>query len=565
MKFPIGKINKLLRLFDGEIKGVHQAALLLGIMGILTKVFGLLRDRILAGTFGAGTGLDIYFSAFRIPDFIFTITLFMTAGASLVPVFLKELLVGEERARTFLGGILTIFLLCILIILAITFILMPFLSRFIAPGFSDSQLADLTVLTRIMLLSPLLLGLSNFVSTVIQSFQKFFIYALSPLLYNFGLIVGITVFYPRFGMEGLAWGVALGAFLHLAVQLPSLARLNFFPKLTFAAWNPAIKNAFLLSFSRTIGLTFNQFILIILTASASFLGSGSISIFNLAGNLQSIPLGIIGLSYSVAAFPLLSRLFIGDRRKGFLENVSSALRHIIFWSAPISALFIVLRAQIVRAALGAGAFSWTDTRLTAASLALFSVSIVAQSVVLLFSRAYYAAEKTKKPLLINLLSSFSIILISFVFIWLLNFWTGFKIFFGSLLRVGDIANIGILSLPFAFSIGSIMNAVFLWKYFIKDFGVFDGLVLRSLKQNFFSSVILGLVSYFCLQLFADLLNTRTFLGIFFQGFFSGAIGISAAFLILYFLKNKELEEIISALRTKFWKAPIITEETKTII
>lgn len=565
MKLPIGKINKLLILFDGEIKGVHQAALLLGIMGILTKALGLLRDRILAGTFGAGPELDVYFSAFRIPDFIFTLTLFMTAGASLIPVFLKELSISEERAKTFLGGILTIFLLFILIILAATFILAPFLVRFIAPGFSDEQLATLTLLTRIMLLSPLLLGLSNFVSTVIQSFQKFFIYALSPLLYNLGLIVGIVSFYPRFGIAGLAWGVALGAFLHLAIQLPSLTRLNFLPKLTFAVWNSSIKNAFLLSFSRTIGLTFNQFILIILTAAASFLGSGSISIFNLAGNLQSIPLGIIGLSYSVAAFPLLSRLFIGDRRKDFLENVSSVLRHIIFWSAPISALFIVLRAQIVRAVLGAGAFSWIDTRLTAASLALFSVSIAAQSLVLLFSRAYYAAEKTKKPLLINLFSSFSIVLLSFIFIWLLNFWEGFKIFFGSLLRVSDIANIGILSLPFAFSIGSIINAAFLWRYFVRDFGAFDGLVHCSLKQNFFSNVILGFVSYFCLQLFADLFNTRTFLGIFFQGFFSGAIGIFAAFLILYFLKNKELEEIISAMRAKFWKAPVITEETKTII
>ena len=113
-------VSKIFKIFDREIKGVHQAALLLGFMGILTKFLALLRDKILAAQFGAGRELDIYFASFRIPDFIFTMTLFITASASLIPFFLKEVEKGEEKARVFLGRIYTIFLVFIALTIIFT-------------------------------------------------------------------------------------------------------------------------------------------------------------------------------------------------------------------------------------------------------------------------------------------------------------------------------------------------------------------------------------------------------------------------------------------------------------
>lgn len=534
----------------------------MGLTGIITKVLALFRDRLLAGAFGAGPELDVYFAAFRIPDFIFTLTLFMTAGASLIPIFLKEYAKGEESARVFLGGILTSFLIFIFILILIIFAAVPLLARFAAPGFNENQISVLIILTKIMLLSPLFLGLSNIVSVVTQSFQKFFIYALSPLFYNAGIIFGIAILYPVYGVNGLAWGVTLGAFLHFLIQAPSFLKLKMFPRFfTSRIWTPSIKNAYWLGFMRTIGLSFNQAVFFVLTAVASLFSAGSISVFNFANNLQSVPLTVIGLSYSIAAFPVLSQLFINNHREDFLNYVSLAIRHIIFWSLPVSALFIVLRAQIVRSVLGAGVFSWTDTRLTAAGLAIFSVSITAQCLVLLLCRAYYAAGKTLKPILINIFSSFCIILISFVFIWLFNYWGPFRIFFGALLRISDIADIKILALTAAFSFGFIINAVFLAKYFMNDFGLFDELIIRSFKQNILSSLAVGTGAYAGLQIFSGVFNTATFLGIFFQGFLAGILGLTIGFMILFFLKNKELRDIISSLQTKFWRTTVIAEET----
>ena len=116
--------------------------------------------------------------------------------------------------------------------------------------------------------------------------------------------------------------------------------------------------------------------------------------------MQSVPLAIVGASYSLAAFPTLAGLWTKGDTRTFVSTLSTAMRHIFFWSVPALVLFVVLRAQIVRTVLGSGAFDWSDTRLTAASLALFAVSVVAQSAILLLTRAYYAAGKTRAPLFI---------------------------------------------------------------------------------------------------------------------------------------------------------------------
>lgn len=553
------RARKFLSLIDREIKGVHQAALLLGIMGILTKILALIRDRILAAQFGAGRELDIYFAAFRIPDFIFTLSLFVTAGSSLIPAFLKEISKGKNEAKIFLGKITFIFSIFIFFLSVVSFFLAPYLVRFIAPGFNNEEILFLTTLTRLMLFSPILLGFSNIISIIIQSFQKFFVYSLSPLVYNIGIIIGIIEFYPRIGNIGLALSVVLGATFHLIVQIPSLLKSGIFPKFSFPIFTAEIKKTFANGFVRTAGISLNQLVLIILIAFASFFGAGSIAVFNFANNLQSIPLSVVGLSYSIAAFPALSRFAVNGSRKEFLEHISVALRHIIFWSIPISAAFIVLRAQIVRSVLGAGNFGWAETRLTAASLAIFSVSIVAQSLILLFSRAYYAAEITKRPIIINIFSSILIILMSFVFVFFLSHDYFYK-YFISVFRVKGLENIRVLSLPAAYSFGSLVNVFLLWKFFVKDFGVINGEVMKSLKENLISGVVFGAVSYFGLQIFSRVFNLSTFFGIFFQGFFAGVLGFVSAFFVLYLFKNKELLEITYSLKTKFWKTKIIGEE-----
>src|SRR3989338_2691194 len=211
----------------------------------------------------------------------------------------------------------------------------------IFPGFS-AQSESLIGLSRILLLSPILLGISNLFGSLTQSRNRFFIYALSPLLYNFGIILGIIFLYPNFGLQGLTWGVVLGALLHMAIQLPSLIHLKLLPKLTFAPDFKKVRQLIILSLPRTITLSINHIAIFFLLSLASLMSVGSVSVFSLAFNLQSVPLSIIGVSYSLAAFPTLSRLFSSGEKEKFFSEILSSARHIIFWSVPVMVFFIVL-------------------------------------------------------------------------------------------------------------------------------------------------------------------------------------------------------------------------------
>ena len=221
-------------------------------------------------------------------------------------------------------------------------------------------------------------------------------------------------------------------------------------------------------------------------------------------------------------------------------------------------LFIVLRAQIVRVILGTGAFTWDDTRLTAAALALFSISIIAQALILLFVRGFYAAGKTKKPLLINLFSATLVIVFAFGLLWIFKEISFVRNFIESLLRVKDIPGTGILMLPLAVSLGAIANIFLLWRAFKKDFlsssvKIKNFGMRKTFFQNLGASFFMGVTAYQFLQVFAKVFDINTFWGVFLQGFLSGVIGIIVGIAILKLMKNEQLEEIWNTLRGKFWK------------
>jgi putative peptidoglycan lipid II flippase len=559
-------VQKFLNFFDRELGGLHQAAFFLALSAIGSKVLALLRDRFLAGTFGAGKSLDVYYASFVLPDYLYTFLLFIVSAWALIPVFLEKISHSPEEGKYFLNEVLTVFFIITVFSVVALFFLIPYLTPLIAPGFSEEEQGKAIDLSRILLLSPLLLGLSNLVSSVVQSLRRFFIYALAPIFYNVGIILGILVFYRWWGLKGVAAGVVVGAFLHFSIQVPTLLKAGFFPKFTSKIHFSEMKKIIKVSFSRGLGLTFNQLVLTVITALASFLGPGSIAVFNLAANLENIPLTVVGLSYGVAAFPTLAQFHVKNEKEKFMEHIVIAARHIIFWSFPITALFIILRAQIVRVILGAGAFTWADTRLTAASLALLSLAIAAQGIMFLFSRAYYAAGRTKTPLLVNLFSSLFVIAGSFLFLQILKNSGNFRFAFNHFLRVEDVPGAEMLGLPLIFSLGTVLNAVFLWFFFQKDFGQITRRLEKTLFEVSLASLVAGVISYFFLFVFSHVFDLRTFIGIFLQGFFAGLLGIGGGAAVLRFLKNPELEEIVTSLRRKIWKKeiPVLATEPETL-
>ncbi len=537
--------------------GLHEAALILAISSLASQVLALIRDRIFAHVFGASSTLDVYYAAFKVPDLIFVTVASLVSATVLIPYFTREYAADKEVAKKFLDSVFSVFIVTLVLIEIVVYFLIPKLSHLVAPGFDAAQRLELINLSRILLISPLLLGISGHIASVVQSFRYFLAYALSPVLYNLGIIFGALLLYPKLGSTGLAWGVILGALGHLLIQWPALVKTGYVPRLIRNIEWAKVREVFLVSVPRTITLGVTQLAALVLTSIASLLSVGSITVYNLSFNLQSVPLSIVGVSFSMAAFPTLSALYAKGDKAHFVEQVVVAARQIIFWSLPITALFVVLRAQIVRVVLGSGNFDWTSTRLVAAALALFTISLVAQGLVLLFVRAYYASGSTKTPLYGNVVSGVLIVVLAYVLVYCHSQFPQFRYFVESLLRVEGVVGTDVLMLPLAYSLGLVFNLIVHWFYFAKDFAQFPSMFSRSVRHSFYSAVIVGFVAYEMLSVVAPLFDQHTLLGIFAQGLCAGLVGIACGVALLFVLGNQELKEVWGTLHRRFWQTRAI--------
>ncbi len=482
---------------------VSGGAIIIAFFSIISKVLGLLRDRLLASQFGAGADLDVYFAAFKIPDFIFNILILGALSVAFIPIFQKAYNKDHQRGLIISQTILTWLLLGVGILAVIAALFMDPLIRLLVPGFSANQLSQTVYLTRILLVAIIFFTASNVMSGVLNAWNRFLTFSISSVLYNLGIIIGIVLFFPLFGISGLAYGVVLGSAAHFFVQFFEARRLGWRFKLSFRLL-PEVKRIFTLMLPRMIGSGATQFNLVFITSLASQLPQGSLSIFNLASNLQSFPSSIFGVSLAVASFPHITKFASDNNHEAFQNIFSLQFRRILYFIVPISVLILILRAQLVRVILGSGSFDWTDTRLTANALGIFAVSIFAQGLIPLVSQAFYAHEDTKTPMTVGVISTI----------------------FNSLLAMPLAQMYGVLGLTAAFSLASIATLVSL--------AVILHVRIKAIpEKELFSSVIriglaacgAGLISYGALIILAEFLNTATFIGIFLQGFIAGLIGI----------------------------------------
>lgn len=553
-------VKKILSLINKQYGGINEAAILLGVFSLTSQLLGLIRERALVSQIGPGIDLDIYYAAFKIPDLIFTAVASLVAVTALIP-FLTEKISQEpdnKKAVMFMNRVFSAFFSAMMIVLGIAYLAMPSLVHFVAPGFSTKALHELSLMSRIMLISPLLLGLQNLLGSVAQTYRKFFVFALAPVLYNVGILIGIFFFYSRYGIYGLAYGVVIGAFLHFLIQVPTVLHLGFNPRFTTKLDFKELGEIVRIALPRTLTLAMNTITVTILISLASKISAGSISILNFAINLQTFPIMMISLSYAIAAFPTLVEAFSLGNIEKFKNIVVETARQIIFWSLPITTLFIVLRAHIVRVVYGTNTLSWNDTRLTAGLFALLSFAIIASSLVLIFVRAYYASGRTKVPFFVTV-SGMCITLTTAYFSGIVlttNIELSESI--AHLFRLTNVSGIKILSLGIGYCVGQFFNLTVFWLLFRKHFGVG---VLRPVHSTLFkgilSSILGGLVTYFVLIFLAPYVNQDTFLGILGQGFLAGVLGILVILMVLRILKSKELSDFTQALHHKFWKSTVI--------
>lgn len=542
-------MKRVFNLVTREQKGVLGAALLLAFISVLNALLALYRDRLLAGAYGVSSDLDMYFAAFRVPDFLFAIGLLFVATTAFIPVFSERNAKGTHEGRELMNAVLTVFLGLFGMIIVIAWFSMPLLTTLSVPGFSPSAQAEVTQLARILLVSPLLLGVSNLISGVIQASRRFFVFALSPVVYNLGIISGIIFLAPTYGIKGIVYGAVIGAALHLLVQVPTLMQLGYAPRLR-ARVDADVKRILRLSFPRTLALSFHQLTFLLLVGVASTAGEGAVSVYNLSFNLQGVPLLMIGLSFSVATFPLLATLAQSNARGAFRDAFLSALRHIFLWTVPATVLFITLRAHIVRVILGTGSFAWADTQLTAASLMIFSFGIVASSVMLMTARAYYATGRTREPVLYNFIGFLSVLITIGVSWQALNIFPGIEPWVLRALDLEAFEGTRMYILPLAFVVGQVVTAVLLLNTFAREFGrrvTWDS-VKDAFVQIIAAGAVLGVVVLALLRGLNEFADPRTAGGVFVQGLLAGIGGAVSYFFALWVFGNKEVIEMFTELR-----------------
>lgn len=393
---------KWLRQSQLPIASLGGAAFIIAIAGVLSRLLGFVRDRLLASSFGAGDTLDAYYAAFRLPDFIYGFLVLGALSAAFVPVFTE--LMGKEKEKEawrLMHNILHLLIFTLGGTALLGIIFAPWVATWIAPGFPDEKQAMVAMLTRIMLLSPVLLALSAVFGGVLISLKRFFAYSLAPIFYNIGIIIGILCFVPYLGVVGLAWGVVLGALLHVLIQYPAVAHAGFHYRLIEwkTLFDTSTRQVVRLMIPRSMAMAINQVSLLIVTVFASTLASGSLAVVTLATNIQSVPLGLFGISFAVAAFPVLSSLAGKNNVQDFFLTFSHTVRRMLYFVIPLSLFMVIFRAEIVRVVLGAGAFNWEDTILTFEILGVFSLSLFSQCLIPLFVRAFFALQDTRLPLI----------------------------------------------------------------------------------------------------------------------------------------------------------------------
>lgn len=463
----------------------------------------------LSSRIGPGDVLDSYYVAFRLPDFLFNILILGALSSAFIPVFIELWHKAHEereepsRAWHLVNNLMSVFLAALVVLSGLGILFAPQIVPVFAPGFHGQTLHESVVLTRIMLLSILFFGASNIISSVLNSLKRFFAFAFAPVFYNVGIIIGILFLYPKFGYVGLGWGVVIGALLHMCIQLPSVRNLGYRFRWDFSIRQQSVRRVFRMMIPRTIGLGAVQLDQTVSIMIASTLAAGSVSVFALATNLASVPISLFGISLAIASFPVFSEYLAAKEHDRFVLEFSKVFRRVLYFTVPISVLFLLLRAHIVRVVLGAGMFDWNDTYLTAQALGFMSLSLFAQGLIPMLARSFYAMQDTSTPVKISLVAV------------VMNIAGG--------LTLGP--RMGVEGLALSFSIASTVQMLLLLIMLRVRLGSLDDArILNSTLKIIVASAVMAAVVWVMLRFFALGINNRTFVGILMQGAGAGFVG-----------------------------------------
>ncbi len=535
-------IERLKRLASRENSLTGATVILVG-TSLLSNILGLVRDRFLAQKI-ATDALDTYFAAFRVPDFLFNFLILGTVSAAFIPVFVQYRAKSERAAWEVASVMITLSLAVLVVLCLILALVMPTLIPRVVPDFSPDKQATTVMLARIMLIQPVFFGLSYLFSGVLNAMKRFTIYALAPLIYTLSIIVATVGFADRYGVYAVVWGVVAGAFLHMLTQFLTLRHLGVKLVPEFNLRHPALGRILAMMWPRSIALGAMQTMLLTFTAIGSSLGAGSVAVYSLADNIQTMPTAVFALSFTTALFPTIAEAAAGRRRTQLAALVWRGLRYLAVIMVPSGIGLILIRSQLVRLLLGTGHFGWDATVATATALGYFALSLVAQSIVVHLSRTFYALHDTKTPTLFNVIGYAVSIAAAY------------------LLAPAAGAGMGVAGLALAFTIGSYVNmALLYWKirHALPELTRYEAGAERLFGQIVVAALALCLAVQLAKAGIGAVVDMDRFWGVLVQTTTAVAAGAGAYWLVLRAFRVPELNELTGIVAARFRAGPAATQ------
>ncbi|HEY0071945.1 MAG TPA: murein biosynthesis integral membrane protein MurJ [Chloroflexia bacterium] len=375
--------------------------LIVGGAFVLSRVLGLLRDIVIAAQFGTTGQKSAYDLAFGIPDTLFLLIIGGAVGSAFIPVFTR-LITNREEAKAW--QLASTLINASVVLLSLGGIVMSFaapalVAYVVAPG----QKVDQTLvvdLTRVLLLSPLLMGLGGWAQGILNARQHFALPALAPVAYNLSIIFGAVALTPYFGIYGVAWGVVIGAALHFGVQVPGLVRAGMKYSLRLDLRDTGVAEVAKLLGPRIVGQAAFQANVIGARAIATGIAASSVAAFNYAYLLMILPHGVFAMSLATVTFPTMAALYAEGNLEGVRVTLSRAVRVLLFLTLPSAAGMYALRTELVSALFQSGTFDRQSTAMVAGALGYFALGLVSYAVVEVVTRAFYALHDTRTPVAI---------------------------------------------------------------------------------------------------------------------------------------------------------------------
>lgn len=528
MKSGKNLFKKIKSFFVAEQNEIVAAAGALIFITLITKVLGMLFLTLVTREFGASTETDLFYLASILPETITNIILLGLISGSIIPIFIKiREKDGEKKFLESFNSTINISMLAF----AILAILAAIFSRQLVPlavsiaqksdALSPAQLDQVVWMMRVLLFPQVVLALSALFSTWLNIYQRFVVSQLAPLFFNIGKIIGV-IFFVRIldgSIWGLVWGTLLGSLLHLAIQLPLLKHLKFkFILFWIDLKDKNLLQVLKLGIPRVISLSMEQVAGIVDSIIALSLTTGSLTAYQLAIRLISVPLGLFGTNFAIASFPAFARLHARGEKEAFSKLFFKTLNQIMFLSLPVSVLFIVMRVPIVRLVYGifGGEFTWDNTLLVAWVVLFFSIGITFEGVRSAMFRVYFAIHNS----LIPMISSAFVVIAGIVTgILFSNYFSHFNTFEVDMLvihpeyflsRGEGVA--GAAGLALSSSVVYTIEFIFLLFMLAKKKVIFNiRKFIKDLARKFLAALIMMVVCYFMSKLWEEVLNTtKTF-------------------------------------------------------